>query len=603
MPQLYRPDPLAELTPPWSTAFLSQRDLALRVPINYVIQPAISLTAACFGDGSYEDVAAGRCLSNLLAAGFRKLFVDLYWDESRRVWSLCPVELSNATRAAGPSSAPSEPASSSVSVTSVQLSNRAAPTPVAVEARQVGSVTSSADGSSSAPGSPQNGTATAPPPPQGTDIVRIGPYQCTSSVDLPILASVLADYLKLTSNTLAAVLTYLTLNLHVASPFNSPLSPGLALNGTSLPTPSELVSEILSQNLSSYLYTPTQLGEDRANLNGSWLSAPADQRPYLTYLETTPDPRGNLFTTSGWPSEGYVEFRRSFRLFAGLGSIDPQLERYNLSGDSETLFPSNIFSFFPSACAPSSSDTSWALAVLPSPYTAAAATNLTTCAFSPFLNSSLSRPASANPSPYVALARGALWSWAPGEPHNSSTSASGTPDRQRCALLDANLSPPRWRVADCAEKHPVACRVGEAGFNWRIAATRTTYRGASAAGVCPSGAAFSVPRTAAENTVLGALVRREGSNGTGDAEAWVDLNALDVEGCWVVGVDGVCPYRSAAGEERQRAVVVPTVAAVIVFLIAALTVFVKCAANRRRERRGRRRRRAGDVWEYEGVPA
>ena len=48
---------------------------------------------ACFGNQLYEDASAAKCFSNLLAVGFRRFELDVYWDVTRRVWSLCPVEL------------------------------------------------------------------------------------------------------------------------------------------------------------------------------------------------------------------------------------------------------------------------------------------------------------------------------------------------------------------------------------------------------------------------------------------------------------------------------------------------------------------------------
>jgi hypothetical protein len=34
-----------------------------------------------------------KCVSNLLAVGFRRFDVDVYWDTARGIWSLCPASL------------------------------------------------------------------------------------------------------------------------------------------------------------------------------------------------------------------------------------------------------------------------------------------------------------------------------------------------------------------------------------------------------------------------------------------------------------------------------------------------------------------------------
>ena len=65
----------------------------MRVPINFVTDPGVSLRAACFYENRYEDDNAGNCVSNLLAAGFRRFELDLYWDQGRSVWSFCPVSI------------------------------------------------------------------------------------------------------------------------------------------------------------------------------------------------------------------------------------------------------------------------------------------------------------------------------------------------------------------------------------------------------------------------------------------------------------------------------------------------------------------------------
>jgi len=68
----------------------STRDLAYPVPINFVTHPGVSVTAACFGNRTYSAIAAGKCISNLLAAQYRQLVLDIYWDASARQFSLCP---------------------------------------------------------------------------------------------------------------------------------------------------------------------------------------------------------------------------------------------------------------------------------------------------------------------------------------------------------------------------------------------------------------------------------------------------------------------------------------------------------------------------------
>jgi len=84
-------------------------------------------------------------------------------------------------------------------------------------------------------------------------------------------------------------------------------------------------------------------------------------------------------------------------------------------------------------------------------------------------------------------------------------------------------------------------------------------------------------------------------------ELWLDFNDLDVQSCWVVGVNSRCPYGRSAEASMSAQIVVPTVAALIVLVLALLTLLIKCGANRRQARS--RRRRGVTGWDYEGVPS
>lgn len=141
--------------------------------------------------------------------------------------------------------------------------------------------------------------------------------------------------------------------------------------------------------------------------------------------------------------------------------------------------------------------------------------------------------------------------------------------------------------------------------------------------VCPSNSSFDVPRTALENAYLRRAIAR--SRGTAqpqigtalapsglsaqssvDAEyIWINLNDVDISGCWVSGVNATCPYITRPGE-ATRTVVVSIIVGIIILILAGLTIFVKCAANRagvKRRRRRRLRLMSDKFGEYEGVPS
>lgn len=625
------------------------------------------MSSACFGTSVYEDHAASLCFSNLLSTGFRRFVLDLFWDDGRRVWSFCPVQVPNSTSNAEASASSTQlfTTTSSVSISSGQISARAfttkphaakillpsypkhelsptlelrqaSPTTLSVSSSVVSDTSSSTVISSSGSISvtatgPSSTTSLAPVvvPSDGASLYHIGPYECTATIDLPVFTGILSEYLRNTSTTLAAIITYLELNLHVSSPLTAPLSPALALNSSTDPTPRELLTNVLNVNLSSYLYTPTILDNDRNNLNETWFSVALDARPYAEYFHVSMNANGVLITTDGWPSESYVEFTKAYRLMVEFGTVDPQVASYNFSGDSGTIFPQNAFEnnqavkygalgFLDQGCFfnngttdVAASNNSWALTAnlqLPpgmisfSNETLPSISNLTACGISPLLNATLSNTtADQDFTPYQSIAYNSIWSWSTNEPRNVSSTEPNA-NLIRCALLDDTLSG-RWRVADCTEKHFATCRALDSPYIWHLSSSRGTY--SSSGDSCPDGTSFAVPRTGLENTYLGASIMEElraSDNDGADTGFWVNFNSLDVEGCWVSGVNSTCPYTTPDSTTR-RTVIIPTVAAVIVFVITALTLFVKCAANRQNSRRGRRRRRADDGWDYEGVPS
>lgn len=146
------------------------------------------------------------------------------------------------------------------------------------------------------------------------------------------------DYISKTQTNLDAHLLYVILNIHAAASDESPTSP--APTPTLLPGPSSLLGSLISGNLSQYLYKPSDLSSDRANLNGSWYSVSENYRPIEEYFSIDVNENGIYSTEDGWPSEGYIELSKSKRLVVGWGAVDPQMAGYNFTGDSGTVFPS-----------------------------------------------------------------------------------------------------------------------------------------------------------------------------------------------------------------------------------------------------------------------
>ncbi|OBT47669.1 hypothetical protein VE00_02267 [Pseudogymnoascus sp. WSF 3629] len=590
---------------------LSQRDLSLTIPINFMTVPGVSLTAACFGDRVIGEGELARCFSNLLSVGFRRFELDLYWDAGRSLWSFCPVEMKQMP---GDENGSSSISQSGTPATTTNQNSLSFPAGVATSIQGKGTndalpVSGTSEGSSASP----------VPTPSSEPLHTEGPYKCSPAATLETFGHQLHSYLVDTQNTLAAQISYYVFNIHAAASPTSPDSPAQA--PTHLPAGGELIGGMLSSNLTSYIYTPINLSNNRANLNSSWYTVPERYRPVTDYYTIEIGDNAVWSTDDGWPSESFIEFSSLKRVLFQFGTIDPQMQGADYTSDASILFPPgyitqpqpsvsiNSTDRLTSGCylhsppaTPSNTNSSWATYALTTPPTNNTLTSLTTCGISPHLNTTLTHPASTSPLPYRSFALSTHWSWAPSEPQNySMTLSPANADLMRCAVASPDGS---WAVASCADKYFVACRASP--FNWSISDHSVAFPFAPSA--CPQGTTFVPPASALENAYL-AQAQRDSHRDYDRPGVFVAFNSVQVDGCWVIGGSGaVCPYDRVTllSFARQREIVVPTVAAVIILVISALTVFSKVAGNRRvgRGRRGREKGgRAANGFVYEGVPS
>ncbi|KAL3418277.1 hypothetical protein PVAG01_09993 [Phlyctema vagabunda] len=639
MTENFDPDDGASL-PPLSTVFLSQRDLSLQVPINYVTQPGVSFSAACFPFLKYDDEGSGNCLSNLLAEGFRRLELDLYWDQGRQVWSFCPVAIPTTLPLGDPSSTTTFSFPSRSPSTRGPLVSDAAPTLGARQATTEVTDTSSAARSTATLDDPASGSSlglslpsiSVPADSDDEPLIQIGPYVCTTTINLSTFTSQILDYLEKTETTLAAHLVYVILNLHAVASESAPTEPAPAV--TDLPAGPALLGPQFAANLSEFIYTPSNLGSDRANLNASWYTVAPRYRPVEDYYTVRAGPNRIYTTEDGWPSESFIEFSRSKRLLLGYGTSDPQISGYNFTGDNDIIFPAGYLQESRNEILSTSSDhisrgcyvvnntddlsqvnSSWAtvsnLGSSQPPVSSTAglvpflnlSTNATNCGISPILNFTLlNATADTNYLPYQNFSYSTIWSWAADEPKNSSDSDDDTSDSLfRCAAVNLELAG-RWAVTDCSQKSYAACRADRQPYNWTLTTYATSYSFAGDA--CPQSYTFAAPRTSLENAYLVRAMRNSGRD-FDRRGAWIDFNSLDVKGCWTFGgPNATCPYSDAltnSDDLAQQTVLVPIIAAVIVLIVTVLTVFVKVAGNRKTKKR--RKRRAINGFVYEGVPS
>ncbi|KAF8438783.1 hypothetical protein BGX38DRAFT_1209410, partial [Terfezia claveryi] len=159
---------------------------------------------------------------------------------------------------------------------------------------------------------------------------------------------------------------------------------------------------------------------------------------------------------------------------------------------------------------------------------------------------------------YLALIKGTVWSWAPGQPSPPpSNMTENEIDFFRCAAMNTHTG--RWVVADCNEQYRAACRVDDRPYKWMVGERAASY--SDARKLCPKGAVFDIPRSALENRYLWRAVnetlatfstqasrksrkgeglvmaRRDGGGVSGLDRVWVDFQSLGNRACWVRGGD------------------------------------------------------------------
>lgn len=434
-------------------------------------------------------------------------------------------------------------------------------------------------------------------------------------------ADILASYHAITENSLNATIRYLLLNLHAAAPRSDPIKPATQPSPSELPQGANLLSSVILANNSAYLYTPSELLSQRQDLNAShgWFDVPISLQPATAYF-TIEQGNGQSFTNNGWPSEAFIDMYEGKRLLVSYGDVDPQMARYNFSGDASYIFPQKYLqdqqksvttaAGVESGCffkygvhEVANINNSWATAsvipgALPLSLFDGDISNITGCGISPVLNDTLGNATAAeNFLPYQEYVEASIWPWAVGEPQNTVSGGDGG-QKARCAALNATSG--RWQAVNCGQWYFPACRVGNSPYQWVVGTARGQYATVNRA--CGDNSTFDTPRTALENSYLTSTWRQYKTENSdmNDQLLWVNFNDIDAATCWVIGQNATCPYLKRTSTGNQQ-VIVPTVAAILVFVISGLTVFVKCAANRQSSKR--RRRRADDGWDYEGVPS
>jgi hypothetical protein len=613
----------------------SNRDITGQAPIDKVTFPGIHVTPACHHDGVYDPDTFETCFSNLIAVGFRRLIIDLYWDVENRSYNLCPVhipdfsnttsdvdvEQSTATRAGAmpPRSALYLDAglerrqTQSANATSSSTPSTSVSTSSGTTATNKTAATTASSAISTSSGD------------EGTALLNLGPYKCAQGLGLESIIDIVVDYIGDTSDASAATLQILEFNLHSTSLVNNPEGPPQNVSSGEYPSTSELVGYRWNSEMGSQLYDPRDLQADRANINNSWNQVRVAERlPITGYFNTETLSNGDVATEDGWPSELYLLLTRLERVIVTWGTIDREMEGYNFEADSSHVFAAGMLSdshelrlnndgVVTSGCFYRDDEknvqqinNTWA--VLDVNNTQGTANydlqNISSCGVSPVLNQNLGNSSAGDKyHPYQLITQSLVLGWADGEPKNTSSPGVDSDGQFRCVVIDSsNDYRGKWRVVSCQDRYRAACRIGGQPYNWRLSSDVTDFTGAPDS--CPNDSSFDLPVSQLENTYLYEHILQDVANSSDSSiqhSVWIDLNSLDSMDCWVTtGPNGTCRYQQNSQEERNRQVLIPTIAALIILILTVLTILVKCNVNRRNNRR---HRIGPGGWEYEGVPS
>lgn len=642
----YSPGGDAELSDHWQAVYLSMRDASGQIPINFVTNPGVHVTQACFSNGVYDDIPTQTCISDLFASQFRRLIIDLYWDNINQQFNLCPVELpplaGNSTAGYSVDSSAlfsitasnTDPSSTPVPI-STSASNTTTSLPATIDKRQA---VSTSGNSSTFVGDP---TTTPIPSPTSTSdvsiptstgvsggtLLQLGPYMCSLDLNVGSIISLYNSYFDQTSDTISVRLQFLDINIHAAAPFTDPSAPAHTPMPARLPDGDDLIGAQFRQELGDDLFTPHDLQTDRNDLNKSWYRDNYRIVTDLAYFHTEETGSDGAVTTSdGWPGESWLLLTDSRRLLVSWGEIDPQMSEYDFLTDSHDIFnASDVFSrttvewngdgdvtsgcfYHENATVVSATNASWAMALIDNTNPDALpnlAQTMTACGISPVLNMSLGgRSTQNNLAPFQEFVQSSVFGWGSGQPSNASSSKD---DRElRCAVIDSTSGyNGHWRVDSCQKSRRAACRIAHEPYAWRLSTFKVPF--GSAPDACPESTRFDLPRTGLENTYLHRQILHDLSGDCDDdcegimEGVWINFNSLDQADCWVIdGPNATCPYSDFQEEQQQREVLIPTIAAIIILILSVLTIIVKCNQNRRN---GRTRRRGDNGWDYEGVPS
>lgn len=305
----------------------TQRDLAYNTSIDRILWPAINLSAAYFNNNNFSTSMINN-IPSLLVMGYRRLVVDLYWDESRGAWQLCPVQYP----------VPASPQPNSTTTSSTNITS-----PTSLSSAHSENLITTITSTSTSTATTQTLAKRAVPNAfdesilSNSDII-ISNITCPRDTYLHFFFNLLSNYTYFISRTQDPTLTdllFLVLNLHDFGYYNltSVNTSSVPLNQTDKFVSS--FSSVLSDIFKNNIYTPTNLTADRADLANSFNTT---GEPYFSSFENTTTNPPTFYTTTGWPNWGYL-VSKDVRIIVSFGTVNMSANTtYNITTDLDVVF-------------------------------------------------------------------------------------------------------------------------------------------------------------------------------------------------------------------------------------------------------------------------
>lgn len=543
---------------------LNERDLALGASVAQNFIPGIDLNVMLFENYGYI-INSTDVLKDILDAGFRRLYLDVYWDADYEKWHLCPqrpIYYKLSSRKTSLSNHSTSGASHSLSKATKMNSSNAS-----LSEFEITSINTKL--STSASGHIKTGFVEKR---KVAALSTAGKSRCDFQLDFAAFVDVLNQYITLSDTNIAANLILLHLRPKMWSSINTNISnPFYALKGQSS------LNSTLASFLGQRILTPNlvRLAESSQKLSSTFGVSES-----VPVRERWPDLKSVLYTLTSRLVVCYNDsLSDSMPNLNNLSSIAfpvaPTISNpVNLS--VEQLSRLNFTDTFVSDL------TQWI--------------NARKAGVSPVISNGSIDIYSAELQ--AMLEDHDYWAWAPNEP-----SLYTTADREgmisdgysKSVRLDACavMTEHGMKVADCNSRFPALCRNKSSSFDWIYAENPHTYF----ASECPKGFEFAIPATPLE-----ARVARQIMSTSLDVVAWVDFNSLYLPNCWVTGgTNAVCPYN--VRQDGRNGIGYIAVAAAVSFVALCVIFFLEWDRGKSPLMRKNMKRDKPRTAEFEGVPS